>query len=38
MAEHLKAVRKHIDDLASKDYINLIGMHSPQLCADVHAD
>ena len=29
MAEHLKAVRKHIDDLASKDYINLIGMHSP---------
>lgn len=29
MAEHDKAVRKHIDDLASKDYTNLIGMHSP---------
>ena len=29
MAEHIKAVRKHIDDLASKDYTNLIGMHSP---------
>lgn len=29
MAEHLKAVRKHIDDLASKDYTNLIGMRSP---------
>ncbi|CAM3669311.1 DNA recombination protein RmuC [Rheinheimera salexigens] len=29
MAEHNKAVRRHIDDLASKDYTNLIGMHSP---------
>lgn len=29
MDEHAKAVRKHIDDLASKDYTNLIGMHSP---------
>lgn len=27
--EHLKAVRRHIDDLASKDYTNLIGMNSP---------
>lgn len=29
MNEHVKAVRKHIDDLAAKDYTNLIGMHSP---------
>lgn len=29
MDEHVKAVRKHIDDLASKDYTNLIGMRSP---------
>jgi DNA recombination protein RmuC len=29
MAEHIKSVRKHIDDLAAKDYTNLIGMHSP---------
>jgi DNA recombination protein RmuC len=29
MTEHIKAVRRHIDDLASKDYTNLIGMHSP---------
>lgn len=29
MADHIKAVRKHIDDLASKDYTNLIGMRSP---------
>lgn len=29
MNEHVKAVRKHIDDLASKDYTNLIGMRSP---------
>ncbi len=29
MAEHVKAVKKHIDDLASKDYTNLIGMRSP---------
>ena len=29
MNEHVKAVQKHIDDLASKDYTNLIGIHSP---------
>ncbi|VEG89830.1 DNA recombination protein RmuC [Legionella spiritensis] len=29
MNEHVKAVRKHIDDLASKDYTNLVGMRSP---------
>lgn len=29
MADHVKAVRKHIDDLASKDYTNLAGIHSP---------
>lgn len=29
MAEHVRAVRKHIDDLAAKDYSNLIGMRSP---------
>lgn len=29
MIEHVKAVRKHVDDLASKDYTNLIGMRSP---------
>lgn len=29
MADHVKAVRKHIDDLASKDYTNLVGMRSP---------
>lgn len=29
MAEHVKAVRRHIDDLASKDYTNLIGVQSP---------
>lgn len=29
MAEHVNAVRKHIDDLASKDYTNLAGIHSP---------
>ncbi|AOW52300.1 TPA: DNA recombination protein RmuC [Legionella pneumophila subsp. pneumophila] len=29
MNEHVKAVRKHIDDLTSKDYTNLIGMRSP---------
>lgn len=27
--DHIKAVRSHIDDLASKDYINLIGIRSP---------
>ena len=29
MAEHIVAVRKHIDDLASKDYTNLTGLKSP---------
>lgn len=29
MSEHVKAVRKHIDDLSSKDYTNLAGMRSP---------
>ena len=29
MAEHVKAVRRHIDDLSSKDYTNLVGMRSP---------
>jgi len=29
MVEHVKSVRRHIDDLASKDYTNLIGMRSP---------
>ncbi len=29
MNEHVKAVRRHIDDLASKDYTNLIGIRSP---------
>ena len=29
MAEHVRAVKRHIDDLASKDYTNLIGMRSP---------
>ncbi len=29
MNEHVKAVKKHIDDLASKDYTNLVGMRSP---------
>lgn len=29
MHEHVRAVRKHIDDLASKDYTNLVGMRSP---------
>lgn len=29
MDEHIKAVRRHIDDLASKNYTHLIGMHSP---------
>ncbi|WP_046336304.1 DNA recombination protein RmuC [Xenorhabdus bovienii] len=29
MSEHVKAVRRHIDDLASKDYTNLVGMRSP---------
>ena len=29
LSEHIQAVRRHIDDLASKDYTNVIGMHSP---------
>lgn len=29
MVEHVKSVRRHIDDLTSKDYTNLIGMRSP---------
>lgn len=29
MAEHARAVRKHIDDLAAKDYTSLAGMRSP---------
>lgn len=29
MDEHIKAVKGHIDDLASKDYTNVLGMRSP---------
>ncbi|PJG82465.1 DNA recombination protein RmuC [Caviibacterium pharyngocola] len=29
LREHVKALRNHIDDLARKDYSNLIGMRSP---------
>lgn len=29
LAEHTRAVKRHIDELASKDYINLIGVRSP---------
>ncbi len=29
MQQHVDAVRNHIDDLAKKDYTNLIGIHSP---------
>lgn len=29
MGKHIQAVRRHIDDLASKDYTNLVGMRSP---------
>ncbi len=29
LEQHVQAVRKHIDDLASKDYTNVIGMRSP---------
>ena len=29
MDEHIRAVKKHVDDLAAKDYTDLIGIHSP---------
>lgn len=29
LAAHIQAVRRHIDDLAGKDYGNLSGLHSP---------
>lgn len=29
MDEHVKAIKRHINDLESKDYTNLIGMRSP---------
>jgi len=29
MEEHVRAVKGHIDDLASKDYTNVLGMRSP---------
>ena len=29
MNEHVKSIKRHIDNLASKDYTNLIGMNSP---------
>ena len=29
MQEHVRSVKKHIDDLASKDYTNLVGVRSP---------
>ena len=29
LAEHIKAVKRHIDDLQGKDYSNLIGIRSP---------
>jgi len=29
LTEHANSVKRHIDDLASKDYTNLIGMRSP---------
>lgn len=29
LSEHVKAIRQHVNDLAQKDYSNLIGMRSP---------
>jgi DNA recombination protein RmuC len=29
LAEHVRAVKRHIDDLQSKDYTNLVGIRSP---------
>ena len=29
MNEHIRAIKKHIDDLAAKDYTGLVGVHSP---------
>lgn len=29
MDEHVKAIKRHVDDLEGKDYTNLIGMRSP---------
>jgi DNA recombination protein RmuC len=29
LSEHVKAVRRHIDELSGKDYTNLVGMRSP---------
>lgn len=29
--EHVRAVRRHVDELAAKDYAHLVGIHSPGL-------
>lgn len=29
MNDHIKSIKQHIQDLASKDYTNLVGVHSP---------